>query len=210
MQLMLRETICKSQNGFAIEALRNILETEQFTTRDKKCMDLIAAYIVLYDIEKGLYDWGPNRRNMPITTDQAAVYEEAETAGQKDGENSWLACLALGREWNLMPPQWHGSEGMRLIRRAVQLAPNVSYTHYVLGEQLRNGYHPDREVADKELSRALELDPPCAPAAMIRLSLAKETHNSERQSKAKRQLLPMIPYSYDLGPEWRKYLAAIP
>jgi len=121
----------------------------------------------------------------------------------------WFVCLALGRRLDHFPPQFYGNKGIKLLRRAVQLAPNVSYTHYILAESLRSGYTPDEAAADKEFKKAGELQPPCALAAMERLNIASHTHNKPNAHEAKLTLLDQMPSAYPDAVKWKGFLSKV-
>jgi len=184
------------QKSFALGALERILKEKKINSLNASLpLNLMAAYIMLYDSGTGIYASRPNYVHIPITSSEQQMYQTAEIyADTSFGRNNWLVCLALGYEKCRLPMTL--ADGSNLIKRAVYLAPHISYTHYFLGRILTEGYTPNDAAADKEFIKALELEPPCASAAELRLEIAIRAHNRKRELEAKREFLERVPDSY--------------
>ena len=167
----------------------------------------LAGYCFAYQVAVGDYD-NPDRKNHPFTEAEHKSYTGTLNRAYQLDPKLWLTYTVEGH--TLMPSPYEDVKALRLLKTAVRLAPDVSYTHILLAEAYGvygTPYH-SFQFAAKECDIARHLKPVSTRNADILFDTYDiRMPNREKAADAKRYLLSTLPPGYKLSPEFRERLA---
>lgn len=169
--------------------------------------NVVAAYCFSFQVAAGEYD-NPGRKNHPFTEAEHEGYNDALNRAYQLDPKLWLTYAVEGH--TLMSSPYEDRKALRLLRTAVKLAPDVSYTHILLAEAYSvygTPYHSFQSTA-KECNVARRLKPVSANNADILFDIYDiRTPDKNKAADAKRYLLSTVPPSFHLKPSFLERLA---
>jgi len=168
---------------------------------------VLAAYCFAYQVAAGDYD-NPGRKNHPFTSSDFEHYSsELRRAYQLDPK-LWLPYTVEGHYLRASP--YEDVKALKLLQKAVALAPTLSYTHILLAEAYTVHGTPFHSYpkAVQECGLARHLKPVSAYNADILFDIYDvRTPNREKAADAKQYLLSVVPPSFKFPPAFRERLA---
>lgn len=154
---------------------------------------VLAAYCMSFDMAQGRYSPIPDPRNFSAT--EEAERNKALAKTYKISPRLWLPYVVEGRALHLNY-RAGASRGFGLLLKAVTLAPNVSITHFFLGEAYSYSgtpYFSYRRAAE-EFEKARSLGPTLSSASRALLTIyCVRTPNKAKALKAKKTYLASLP-----------------
>jgi len=168
---------------------------------------VVAAYCFSFQVAAGEYD-NPDRKNRPFTEAEHEGYADALNKAYQLDPHLWLTYAVEGH--TLMSSPYEDQKALRLLKMAVRLAPDVSYTHILLAEAYGvygTPYH-SFQAAAKECDVARHLQPVAAINADILFDIYDiRMPNREKAADAKQYLLSTVPPNFQLKPSFLERLA---
>jgi hypothetical protein len=171
---------------------------------------LAAGFCLAMDVANGQYH-GPTFPAVSAEPKQSAAYASALQRAYRLEPGLWLTYLVQGHQFANSPDL--DTRGLTLLKRAVQLAPNVSYTHYYLGwaYDLSGAVFSSSEKAKEEYTAAITKLPMIAPPAFGLFSHAVVNPiDLIAARKAKAEFLKRIPKEYKLNAQVKALIASVP
>jgi hypothetical protein len=188
-----------AHNGLELDAYSDL---RKMVKNDPGNPYLLTAYCFSYGVASGDYDF--NRYYNAFGNDSKYAgeleYYQNLAKAEKIAPNLWLIYL-LKAQPAIYPGNGNRAEALAYLRKAVELAPDISYTHYALGHLLLapNSSSPsDRTEGLREEAAAARLQPINAQAPWLLFEVyGFELHNREKGIAAKKLFLSEIP------PDWK-------
>ncbi len=168
---------------------------------------VVAAYCFSFQVAAGDYD-NPGRKNRPFTEAEHKSYEDALNKAYQLDPKLWLPYTVEGHY--LMASPYEDVKALRLLQKAVALAPSLSYTHILLAEAYTvhgTPYH-SYSKAVQECETARRLQPASAKNADILFDIYDiRTPNRKKAADAKRYLLSTLPPGFKFSQSFEERLA---
>lgn len=166
-----------------------------------------AAYCFAYRVAEGDYD-GPGFRGKAFTNLDDQHYLNALTKAYKLNPKLWLTYAVEGH--SLITSPYSDRKALYLLKTAVKLAPDISYTHTLLGDAYAVYYTPFQsfQKAEAQYITAQHLQPISSHNADALFDLYDvRIRNTAKARKAKEYLLSTVPTNYKFPPDFSARLA---
>ncbi len=168
---------------------------------------VLASFCFVSQMAAGEYS-GPNMKTRGLSAAEVAEYSSALLKAYALDPKLWLPYAVEGH--TLMTSPQNDVKALRLLKTAVRLAPDISYTHTLLGEAYTvydTPYH-SFALAVKEFWTAKNLQPASAHNADLLFDIYDvRTPNTDMARKAKAYLLSTVPPDYKFNPQFQARLA---
>ena len=166
-----------------------------------------AAYCFAYRVAEGEYD-DPGFQGKAFTSLDDQHYLNALTKAYQLDPKLWLTYAVEGH--SLITSPYSDQKALYLLRTAVNLAPDISYTHTLLGDAYSVYYTPFQSFkkAEAQYITAKHLQPVSAHNADMLFELYDvRVPNKEKAKAAKQYLLSTVPSDYKFPLAFRARLA---
>jgi hypothetical protein len=189
-----------AHNGLELAAYADLRKLVQ---ADPDNPNLLAAYCLSYGVASGYYRMNWHHRalgNVYNESDQME-YDKDLAKAEKLDPNLWLIYL-LKAQPAIFPGHEDRIAALGYLRKAVKLAPNITYTHYSLAYGLMTGYPTALEKAEatREDEIAVRLKPVNAQAAWLLFEMhGIFTPNRQKGLAAKKLFLSELPPGYKVS-----------
>lgn len=177
--------------------------------------NLLAAYCLSYGVASGDYGMNGYRRAFGnvFNENYQIEYDKDLAKAEKLDPDLWLIYL-LKAQPAIYPGNEDRNTGLGYLRKAVKLAPNITYTHYALASLLiteNNNYTPESLEGVRETEIATKLKPVYAQAAWLLFEIhGIYMPNREKALAAKKLFLSELPPGYKQSPSGLQLLANYP
>lgn len=168
---------------------------------------VLASFCFVSQVVEGDYS-GPNAKRQGLSAAEVSEYSNALLKAYRLDPKLWLTYAVEGH--SLMTSLQSDLKALQLLKTAVRLAPDISYTHTLLGEAYTvydTPYH-SFALAAKEFWTAKNLSPVSAHNADLLFDIYDvRTPNPEMERKAKEYFLSTVPPNYKFTPQFKERLA---
>lgn len=165
---------------------------------------ILAAYCFAFDFVDGQYHTKTYQR---FSGEDYIDYDETLKKAYIQDPQLWLTYVVEG--YKLIDKPGEDERGFVLLKKAVELAPNVATTHFWLGFAFTvcKTSFMSYEKAVAEYQRALELSPVFSPAARQLLFIHCFALPDKAKAKANRaKYLSLLPPNYEMSAKTKTFL----
>lgn len=167
---------------------------------------VLAAYCMSFDMAQGHYSPIPDSRS--FSRAEEAERDRALAKAYKLSPRLWLPYVVEGRALHIAYKEGN-SHGFGLLLKAVTLAPNLSITHFFLGEAYTVYGTPFQSFrrAAEEFEKAQRLSPTLSSASRALLDMyCVAIPNKAKALKARKAYLASLPKGFKPSPSTQSLL----
>ncbi len=198
---LIRRADTQDQTSVAFETLN------QMRLKQPNNAVVLASFCFVARIAAG--DYGkPGEKHRGLSSSEVVDYENALLKAYSVDPKLWLTYAVQGH--NLSRGISEDEQCIFLLKKSIRLAPNISYTHTLLGEKylLYDPGHMSYEKAIQELTIARHLQPVSSHNAdLLFIMYDALTPNREKAKEAKQYLLSTLPTNFKFSPQFKARLA---
>ena len=169
---------------------------------------VLAAYCFAYKIAQGEYDEPSRRQFRSFTPLDEEQYVNTLLKAYRLNPSLWLTYAVEGH--SLMDSPYADRKALALLKTAVKLAPDISYTHTLLGEAyaVYDTPYQSFQKAAYQYQTARHLQPVSAHNADLLFDLYDvRLPDHKKAEDAKQYLLSTVPPGYQFKPNFQARLA---
>ncbi len=188
--------------------IKNAFDTlDQMRHKEPNNATVLAAYCFAFQVADGDYS-SLGSKHLSFTPEEHNAYSTLLLKAQSLDPKLWLPYAVEGH--NLMLDPEFDKKALGLLQKGVSLAPNISYTHNLLGHaySVHGTSFMSYEKAAKEFNIARHLQPTIAINAAFLFDIYDiRMPNKEKAADAKQYLLSTVPPDFSFPPAFRERLA---